>query len=99
MKLAVAKRRKAGDTELLRGEPSRRLGDAFFGYAIMALTPVTVLEPIIDNMTFSECDLTELVLALFAVLRQLIALTAYFRSFAHYLITCKALHDAVAYRW
>ncbi|KAL4069087.1 hypothetical protein J3A83DRAFT_4095527 [Scleroderma citrinum] len=38
MKLAVVKRRKAGDTELLQ-----------------------VLEPIIDNMSFSECDLTEFV--------------------------------------
>lgn len=66
MKLAVVKRRKAGDTELLRGKTFLTAWQRLF---VITRESVSVLEPIIDNMTFSECDLTELVLTLFTVLR------------------------------
>jgi hypothetical protein len=56
MKLAVIKRRKAGDTVLLQGEPSEY---SIFSGAFELLTFSLALQAIVDNMTYSESNLTE----------------------------------------
>lgn len=58
MKLAVIKRRKAGDTVLLQGELSSPGSSTIIG-EFELLTISLALQAIIDNMTYSESDLTE----------------------------------------
>ncbi|OJA21094.1 hypothetical protein AZE42_07730 [Rhizopogon vesiculosus] len=90
MKLAVIKRRKAGDTVLLQGELSCGPESSTFSGEFELLTFSLALQAIIDNMTYSESNLTD-------VLQELRTLSQYHQLVTRAIQYC--LHRALQCSW